>query len=161
MSLKSIFSQVKLFNRQHSERQTAPVNVIQDSSSHDSSKLVDIESSMQDDSVLPSKELDNLDLSVLLSGFSDIIREFDSYKERTESTESKELIKLFQYRVIEAMVQGGLTPIDEYTTMVFDIMKHSPIPYKAVEQGSPIQKYERIGLCDNRGKVYLRAQVIV
>lgn len=84
------------------------------------------------------------------------IEEFDTYLSRIENEDAKELVSLFQYRLIEAMVKSGSTPIDK--EIEFDCLRHVPVPFSIVQDGTPIKEVLRIGL-EYNGSVVLKARV--
>lgn len=84
------------------------------------------------------------------------IEEFDTYLSRIENEDAKELVSLFQHRLIEAMVTNGATPIDKETE--FDCLRHVPVPFSIVRDRTPIKEVLRIGL-EYNGSVVLKARV--
>ena len=92
----------------------------------------------------------------LFISFSEIINEFDTYILQTENEETKQIIGLCQYRLIEAMVSNGATPIDK--VIEFDCLRHVPVPFSIVQDGIPIKEILRMGL-EYDGRVVLKAKV--
>lgn len=119
---------------------------------------IPLESVLKDEEV-NEKELareDNDRIVKLFISFSEIINEFDTYILRTENEETKQIIGLCQYRLIEAMVSNGATPIDK--DVEFDCLRHVPVPFSIVQDGMPIKEILRIGL-EYDGKIVLKAKV--
>lgn len=117
-----------------------------------------IESVLKDEDV-KEKELeqeDNDRILKLFISFSEIINEFDTYILQTENEETKQIIGLCQYRLIESMVSNGATPIDK--DIEFNCLRHVPVPFSIVQDGTPIKEILRIGL-EYNGSVVLKAKV--
>lgn len=116
------------------------------------------------ESVLKEEEVNEKDLVredidrtlKLFISFSEIINEFDTYILQTENEETKQIIGLCQYRLIEAMVSNGATPIDK--DIEFDCLRHVPVPFSIVQDGMPIKEILRMGL-EYDGRVILKAKV--
>lgn len=85
-----------------------------------------------------------------------IIEEFDSYINRTENDDAKELISLFQHRLIESLAESGLDKID--SDISFDCIRHIPVPFQIIPEGTPINKIIRAGLSRN-GCIVLKALI--
>ncbi len=119
---------------------------------------IPIESVLKDEEViemdLVQEDIDRI-LKLFIS-FSEIINEFDTYILQTENEETKQIIGLCQYRLIEAMVSNGATPIDK--DVEFDCLRHVPVPFSIVQDGMPIKEILRIGL-EYNGSVVLKAKV--
>lgn len=84
------------------------------------------------------------------------IEEFDTYLSRIDNEDAKELITLFQHRLIESLVASGATPIDK--DIEFDCLRHVPVPFSIVQDGMPIKEILRMGL-EYNGRVVLKAKV--
>lgn len=98
----------------------------------------------------------NGDILKLFTSLSDLINEFDTYLLQTQNEETKQMIEVFQYRLIESLEANGAIPIDKDTE--FDCLKHVPVPFSIVQDGMPIKEILRIGLKYN-GSVILKARV--
>lgn len=119
---------------------------------------IPLESVLKDEEV-NEKELareDNDRILKLFISFSEIINEFDTYILQTENEETKQIIGLCQYRLIEAMVSNGATSIDK--DIEFDCLRHVPVPFSIVQDGMPIKEILRMGL-EYDGRVILKAKV--
>lgn len=86
------------------------------------------------------------------------IEEFDSYLSRIENEDAKELITLFQHRLIESLVESGLDRIDD--DKYFNCLRHVVVPFSIVPEGTPIKEIKRNGIIHGN-RVLLKAQVIV
>ncbi len=119
---------------------------------------IPIESVLKDEEViemdLVQEDIDRI-LKLFIS-FSEIINEFDTYILQTENEETKQIIGLCQYRLIEAMVSNGATPIEKDND--FDCLRHVPVPFSIQQDGMPIKDILRIGL-EYNGSVVLKAKV--
>lgn len=119
---------------------------------------IPIESVLKDEEViemdLVQEDIDRI-LKLFIS-FSEIINEFDTYILQTENEETKQIIGLCQYRLIEAMASNGATPIDKDNN--FDCLRHVPVPFSIQQDGMPIKDILRIGL-EYNGSVVLKAKV--
>ena len=114
---------------------------------------------MPKDKEVNEKELAREDIDRTLKlfiSFSEIINEFDTYILQTENEETKQIIGLCQYRLIEAMVSNGATSIDK--DIEFDCLRHVPVPFSIVQDGMPIKEILRMGL-EYDGRVILKAKV--
>lgn len=85
-----------------------------------------------------------------------VIEEFDSYLNRIENDDAKELISLFQHRLIESLAESGLDKID--SDISFDCIRHIPVPFQIIPEGTPINKIIRAGLSRN-GCIVLKALI--
>lgn len=87
-----------------------------------------------------------------------VIEEFDSYLNRIENGDAKELVSLFQHRLVESLAKSGLEKIDSDT--VFNCLKHTPVPFQIIPDGKSLKGIKRAGLIRN-GEIILKALVIV
>ena len=107
------------------------------------------------------RELDNKESvpnSKLVKDLIDLIAEFDATLRNVADDEVRQILEMCQYRIMESLLNNGLSPIDSNAT--FDHLLHIPVPYSIVEDGTPIKEFKRIGLRDDC-VVYLKAQVVV
>lgn len=107
------------------------------------------------------RELDNKEYvpnSKLVKDLIDLITEFDAILRNVADDEVRQIIEMCQYRIMESLLNNGLSPID--SDAAFDHSLHIPVPYSIVEDGTPIKEFKRIGLRDD-SIVYLKAQVVV
>lgn len=89
---------------------------------------------------------------------ADIILEFDNHYQRIGNRDTKNMIELFQYRLIQVMENNGAKAIDGEKS--FNSMRHIPIPIAIVDEGVKIRSFVRKGLeMDNQ--IVLKAQVIL
>lgn len=115
--------------------------------------------SVPKDKEVNEKELAREDIDRTLKlfiSFSEIINEFDTYILQTENEETKQIIGLCQYRLIEAMMSNGATSIDK--DIEFDCLRHVPVPFSIVQDGMPIKEILRMGL-EYDGRVILKAKI--
>lgn len=111
----------------------------------------------------PNKPVDmtpssNSSIEAFGSAIGNLINEFDSYFSRTSSDDAKQVIEMMQYRLIETAVSIGISSIDQET--IFDVLRHVPIPFSIVTNGTPIREVKRSGLVFG-DKVLLKAQVVI
>ena len=98
------------------------------------------------------------DYETLLENLSSLIRELDSYQQRLETDEAKNIIDIASLHLIEAMEDGTIDVINN--DKEFNILYHTAIPSQNVLNGTPIKETMRPGLkIGNR--VLVRAQVRV
>lgn len=97
-------------------------------------------------------------IEVIGIAVGNLIKEFDSYFERTVSDDAKQLIEIMQYRLIETASTWGISPIDNDT--IFDVLRHVPVPFSIVPDGTPIKGIKRTGLTLG-DKVLLKAQIVI
>lgn len=89
---------------------------------------------------------------------SELIQEFDSYYQRTDNDDVKQIIGIMQQRLIETLCANGFLPIENESS--FDILRHTPIPFAILPNGTHIKEFKRVGLTlDNA--VVLKALVKV
>ena len=122
---------------------------------------IPIESVLKEEEVNKKELLTQEDIDRILRlfiSFSEIINEFDTYILQTKNEETKQIIGLCQYRLIESMVSNGATPIDK--DVAFDCLRHVPVPFSIVKDGTPIKEILRIGL-EYNGNVILKAIVSI
>ena len=86
------------------------------------------------------------------------IEEFDSYINRIENDDTKELISLFQLRLIDSLANSGLDKIDEETN--YSCLRHTPVPFQVIPEGSSISEIKRAGLARD-GQIVLKALVVI
>lgn len=89
---------------------------------------------------------------------TDIIREFDRYKQYSKIEEVHSILELINDRLFEVLERsGGKLIIDD---TAFNILRHEPVPAEIVEDGVPILETIRPGV-EIKNKVLIRAQVRV
>lgn len=115
-------------------------------------KLIDVEQNNEDDNK-SCKKIESFGTDIC-----NLIREFDSYYQRTNDENSKQVIEVMQYRLMEIVCQNGGTPIDD--DKVFNSLRHVPIPFAVIQDGKPIKEIIRMGITIGN-KVILKAKVIV
>ncbi|MBO7439110.1 MAG: hypothetical protein J6U21_05470, partial [Bacteroidales bacterium] len=83
---------------------------------------------------------------------------FDSYYQCTDHDDVKQIIGIMQQRLIETLCANGFLPIENESS--FDILRHTPIPFAILPNGTHIKEFKRVGLTlDNA--VVLKALVEV
>lgn len=106
----------------------------------------------------PIQTTGNNDISNLQDTIISIIEEFDSYINRINNDDARELVSLFQHRLIESLAESGLDKIDNDT--LFDSLRHVAVPFRIIPKGSKIIDIHRPGLLRN-DVVVLKALVAV
>lgn len=94
----------------------------------------------------------------LIKDLISLIVEFDAILGNDLNDDSQRIIEMCQYRLIESLLNNGLSPIDK--DVLFDHSLHVPIPYSLVQDGTAIKEIKRIGLRDDK-VIYLKAQVLL
>ena len=92
----------------------------------------------------------------LLHSLVNIIEEYDSYLQRVQDSEVRQLIELLQHRLIECLTANGVETIKNKT--VFNCLEHVAIPFSVVPDGTHIKEVIRDGLVFE-GMVLLKSQV--
>lgn len=92
----------------------------------------------------------------LIEECTDLISEFESYKNRFETEEGKMMTDIVQERLFEILVKSGAQLITDETS--FDIIRHIAVPAQMVENGTPVLETIRPGIALGN-KVLIRAQV--
>lgn len=98
------------------------------------------------------------DYETLLGNLSSLIRELDSYQQRLETNEAKNIIDIASLHLIEAMEDGTIDVINN--DKEFNILYHTAIPSQNVLNGTAIKETVRPGLKIGN-KVLVRAMVRV
>lgn len=89
----------------------------------------------------------------------DMMNEFDGYKSRLESDESKMIVELIVKRIQEFLERAGLQRIDDMNEP-FSVLRHTPVPMIPVKEGEPIRKILQAGLIlDNRVLVKAKVEI--
>ena len=101
---------------------------------------------------------DNVNVMGLLCSLADMIVEYDSYLLRIQDSEVRQIIELFQHRIIESLYANGVEKIKN--EKVFNCLEHVTIPFSITSDGMPIREVKREGLVLGE-RVLLKAQVIV
>lgn len=116
-------------------------------------KTSSVVKNVQDD-----EQVGNKMYETLLENLSGVIRELDGYQSRLETEEAKSITDITSLHLIEAMENGDIEVISN--DKEFNILLHTPVPSKKVENGTPIIETIRPGL-KLGNKVIVRAQVKV
>lgn len=134
--------------------------LVVDSPQYNDSEIVQ-NSQSEANMVLPetdSKIKDDEKLYHFQDNVISIIEEFDSYINRTENDDAKELVSLFQHRLIESLVESGLERIDSDTS--YKCIRHLPVPFQIIPEGKLLKETIRMGLL-RKGNVVLKALVTI
>lgn len=94
----------------------------------------------------------------LLNSLTDIIEEYDSYLQRVDNEEVKQIIELLQHRLLECISANGVRTIKDVSE--FNCLEHVSVPFAIIKDGTPIKEVKRVGLVWN-DTVLLKAQVII
>lgn len=98
------------------------------------------------------------DFVKLCKKLASMVKEYDLMAKQMPDGEAKDLLADMSEQIISSMVAGGCKAITKETA--FDGHRHKPIPFSAVEDGTPILSTERVGVeCD--GMVLIQALVNV
>lgn len=80
----------------------------------------------------------------LCKRLAEMVKQNDMMAKQMPEGESKDLLDDFSEQIISSMVLGGCKAITHEKT--FNSLRHRPVPFSVVEDGTPIEKTERIGV---------------
>jgi hypothetical protein len=106
----------------------------------------------------PTETVDNSAYQKLIKECVGLISELDSLKNRLETEEGKEMMKLTQDRLFEILIKSGALPVSDDPE--FDILRHTAVSGVFVENGTPIKETVRQGIALGK-QILIRAQVKV
>lgn len=85
-----------------------------------------------------------VDYLKLCKRLAEIVKQNDMMAKQMPEGESKDLLDDFSEQIISSMVLGGCKAITHEKT--FNSLRHRPVPFSIVEDGTPIEKTERVGV---------------
>ena len=80
----------------------------------------------------------------LCKRLAEMVKQNDMMAKQMPEGESKDLLEDFSEQIISSMVLGGCKAITHEKT--FNSLRHKPVPFSVVEDGTPIEKTERVGV---------------
>ena len=85
-----------------------------------------------------------VDYLKLCKRLAEIVKQNDMMAKQMPEGESKDLLDDFSEQIISSMVLGGCKAITHERT--FNSLRHRPVPFSIVEDGTPIEKTVRVGV---------------
>ena len=80
----------------------------------------------------------------LCKRLAEMVKQNDMMAKQMPEGESKDLLDDFSEQIISSMVLGGCKAITHEKT--FNSLRHRPVPFSIVEDGTPIEKTVRVGV---------------
>lgn len=85
-----------------------------------------------------------------------MVKNYDQLAAQMPDGETKDLLSDMSEQIITSMNLGGCTPITKENS--FCSLRHRPVPFSAIEDGTPIRATLRAGV-ELNGKVLIKAQI--
>lgn len=111
-----------------------------------------------EETVVNSTMVSNEEFLSLCRRLAEMVKQYDMMAKQMPDGEAKDLLDDMSEQIISSMVLGGCQAITQETK--FDAIRHRPVPYAVVEDGSPIQSTIRVGVSIN-GQVLIPAVVLL
>lgn len=96
------------------------------------------------------------DFEALCTQLTQMVKNYDQLAAQMPDGEAKDLLSDMSEQIIASMNLGGCTPITKETS--FCSLRHKPVPFSAIEDGTPIRATLRAGV-ELNGKVLIKALV--
>ena len=100
--------------------------------------------------------MSNEEFLSLCKRLAEMVKHYDMMAKQMPDGEAKDLLEDMSEQIISSMVLGGCNAITKETT--FNPLRHRPVPYTMVEDGTPIQSTLRMGV-ELNGQVLIPALV--
>ena len=108
--------------------------------------------------VEPSAPIKEGDFFSLCKRLAEMVKQYDMMAKQMPDGEAKDLLKDMSEQIITSLVLDGCQAITKETS--FNALRHKPVPFAIIEDGTPIQSTLRIGV-ELNGIVLLQAVVKV
>ena len=106
--------------------------------------------------VEPSAPINDGDFLSLCKRLAEMVKQYDMMAKQMPDGEAKDLLEDMSEQIITSMVLGGCQAITKETS--FNALRHKPVPFAIIEDGTPIQSTLRIGV-ELNGVILLHALV--
>ena len=106
--------------------------------------------------VEPAEPINDRDFLSLCKRLAEMVKQYDMMAKQMPDGEAKDLLKDMSEQIITSMVLGGCQAITKETS--FNALRHKPVPFAIIEDGTPIQSTLRMGV-ELNGVILLHALV--
>jgi hypothetical protein len=106
--------------------------------------------------VEPSAPIKEGDFLSLCKRLAEMVKQYDMMAKQMPDGEAKDLLEDMSEQIISSMVLGGCQAITKETS--FNALRHKPVPFAIIEDGTTIQSTLRIGV-ELNGVILLHALV--
>lgn len=106
--------------------------------------------------VEPSAPINDGDFLSLCKRLAEMVKQYDMMAKQMPDGEAKDLLEDMSEQIITSMVLGGCQAITKETS--FNALRHKPVPFAIIEDGTPIQSTLRMGV-ELNGVILLHALV--
>lgn len=106
--------------------------------------------------VEPSAPIKEGEFLSLCKRLAEMVKQYDMMAKQMPDGEAKDLLEDMSEQIISSMVLGGCQAITKETS--FNALRHKPIPFAIIEDGTPIQSTLRMGV-ELNGVILLHALV--
>ena len=106
--------------------------------------------------VEPSAPINEGEFLSLCKRLAEMVKQYDMMAKQMPDGEAKDLLEDMSEQIISSMVLGGCQAITKETS--FNALRHKPVPFAIIEDGTPIQSTLRMGV-ELNGVILLHALV--
>ena len=106
--------------------------------------------------VEPSAPIKEGDFLSLCKRLAEMVKQYDMMAKQMPDGEAKDLLEDMSEQIITSLVLGGCQAITKETS--FNALRHKPVPFAIIEDGTPIQSTLRMGV-ELNGVILLHALV--
>ena len=106
--------------------------------------------------VEPSAPINDGDFLSLCKRLAEMVKQYDMMAKQMPDGEAKDLLEDMSEQIITSMILGGCQAITKETS--FNALRHKPVPFAIIEDGTPIQSTLRMGV-ELNGVILLHALV--
>lgn len=106
--------------------------------------------------VEPSTPIKEGEFLSLCKRLAEMVKQYDMMAKQMPDGAAKDLLEDMSEQIISSMVLGGCQAITKETS--FNALRHKPVPFAIIEDGTPIQSTLRMGV-ELNGVILLHALV--
>lgn len=106
--------------------------------------------------VEPSAPIKEGEFLSLCKRLAEMVKQYDMMAKHMPDGEAKDLLEDMSEQIITSMILGGCQAITKETS--FNALRHKPVPFAIIEDGTPIQSTLRMGV-ELNGVILLHALV--
>ena len=92
----------------------------------------------------PSAPINEGEFLSLCKRLAEMVKQYDMMAKQMLDGEAKDLLADMSEQIISSMVLGGCQAITKETS--FNALRHNPVPFAIIEDGTPIQSTLRMGV---------------
>ena len=104
----------------------------------------------------PSALINEGEFLSLCKRLAEMVKQYDMMAKQMPNGEAKDLLEDMSEQIISSMVLGGCQAITKEIS--FNALRHKPVPFAIIEDGTPIQSTLRMGV-ELNGVILLHALV--